>query len=63
MTRPDIVHYVMSYFELLSEAVFVSKALEQQLAALQEEMEQLRQKETPEELTSCGSQLQEVEAQ
>ncbi|XP_028250814.1 kinectin isoform X2 [Parambassis ranga] len=39
------------------------EALEQQLAALQAEMEQLRQKETPEELTGSGAQLQELEAQ
>lgn len=39
------------------------EALEQQLAALQAEMEQLRQKETPEELTSSGTQLQDLQAQ
>ncbi|XP_068436180.1 kinectin isoform X2 [Clinocottus analis] len=39
------------------------EALEQQLAALQAEMEQLRQRETPEELTSSATQLQELQAQ
>ncbi|KAM8736552.1 kinectin isoform 2-T2 [Acanthopagrus schlegelii] len=40
-----------------------AEALEQQLVALQAEIEQLRQKETPEDLTSAGSQLQELQAQ
>ncbi|XP_026006926.1 kinectin isoform X4 [Astatotilapia calliptera] len=39
------------------------EALEQQLAALQAEMEQLRQKETAEALTSSATQLQELQAQ
>ncbi|GAA6213617.1 kinectin isoform X4 [Lates japonicus] len=39
------------------------ESLEQQLAALQAEMEQLRQKEMPEELTSSDTQLQELQAQ
>ncbi|XP_029317316.1 kinectin isoform X2 [Cottoperca gobio] len=39
------------------------EALEQQLAALQAEMEQLRQMETSEELTSSGAQLQELQSQ
>ncbi|KAM7375819.1 hypothetical protein PAMP_005586 [Pampus punctatissimus] len=39
------------------------EALEQQLASLQAEMEQLRQKETPEEPDSSGTQLQELQAQ
>ncbi|XP_029900492.1 kinectin isoform X2 [Myripristis murdjan] len=39
------------------------EALEQQLAALQAEMEQLRQKEMPEEQTSSSAQLQELQAQ
>lgn len=60
---PYIVHVVLSYFELLSKAVFVSQALELQLAALQVEVEQLRQKETLEELTRSGTQIQELQAQ
>ncbi|XP_063353066.1 kinectin isoform X1 [Pelmatolapia mariae] len=39
------------------------EALEQQLAALQAEIEQLRQKETAEALTSSATQLQELQAQ
>ncbi|XP_078133012.1 kinectin isoform X1 [Sander vitreus] len=39
------------------------EALEQQLAALQVEVEQLRQKETSEELTRSGTQIQELQAQ
>ncbi|XP_053192271.1 kinectin isoform X2 [Scomber japonicus] len=39
------------------------EALEQQLAALQAEMEQLRQKEMQEDLTSSGTQLQDLQAQ
>ncbi|KAK9533635.1 hypothetical protein VZT92_008741 [Zoarces viviparus] len=39
------------------------EALEQQLAALQAEMEQLRQRETTEELTRSATQLQELQAQ
>ncbi|KAM7403008.1 hypothetical protein PAMA_003774 [Pampus argenteus] len=39
------------------------EALEQQLASLQAEMEQLRQKETSEEPASSGTQLQELQAQ
>ncbi|XP_028994336.2 kinectin isoform X2 [Betta splendens] len=39
------------------------EALEQQLATLQAELEQLRQREKLEELTSSGTQLQELEAQ
>lgn len=53
----------MSYFELLAEAVFVSKALEKQLAALQADMEQLRQKENTEDLTRSAAQLQKLQAQ
>lgn len=55
-------HFVLVW-TLVSEAAFVSQSLEQQLAALQAEMEQLRQKEMPEELTSSGTQLQELQAQ
>uniref|UniRef100_A0AAQ4PMH4 Kinectin 1 n=1 Tax=Gasterosteus aculeatus aculeatus TaxID=481459 RepID=A0AAQ4PMH4_GASAC len=39
------------------------KALEKQLAALQVETEQLRQRETPEELTISAAQLQELQDQ
>ncbi|XP_040916331.1 kinectin isoform X2 [Toxotes jaculatrix] len=39
------------------------ESLEQQLAALRADMEQLRQKETSEELTSAGAHLQELQAQ
>ncbi|KAM8916589.1 kinectin isoform 2-T2 [Spinachia spinachia] len=39
------------------------EALEQQLAALQVEMEQLRQREMPEEVTISGAQLQELQDQ
>ncbi|XP_068194335.1 kinectin isoform X3 [Antennarius striatus] len=41
----------------------MTEALEKHLAALQAEMEQLRQKETPEELTRSETQLQELQAQ
>uniref|UniRef100_A0A3Q3KW64 Kinectin 1 n=2 Tax=Mastacembelus armatus TaxID=205130 RepID=A0A3Q3KW64_9TELE len=41
----------------------VVQALQLQLAALQADIEQLRQKETPEELTSSATQIQELQAQ
>lgn len=53
----------MSYFELLAEAVFVLKALKQQLAALQADTEQLRQKQSTEDLTRSSAHLQELQAQ
>lgn len=40
-----------------------SQALEQQLTALQAEMEQLRQKEEPEEPSGFSAQLQDLQAQ
>lgn len=55
--------YCPSLSSCLKHFFWVSQALEQQLAALQAEMEQLRQKETPEELTSSATQLQELQAQ
>lgn len=45
------------------KAACVSQALEQQLTALQAEMEQLRQKEVPEEPSGFGAQLQDLQAQ
>jgi len=42
---------------------FVSQALEQQLAALQAEVEQLRQRATPEEQTRSATQLLELQTQ
>lgn len=45
------------------KTVLVSQALEQQLTALQAEMEQLRQKEVPAEPSGSGTQLQELQAQ
>lgn len=45
------------------KAACVSQALEQQLTALQAEMEQLRQKAVPEEPSGFGAQLQDLQAQ
>lgn len=45
------------------KTVLVSQALEQQLTALQAEMEQLKQKEVPGEPTGSSAQLQELQAQ
>lgn len=45
------------------KAARISQALEQQLKALQAEMEQLRQKEVPEEPSGFGAQLQDLQAQ
>lgn len=58
-----LFNIVLSYFELLAKAVFVSKALELQLAAMKADMEHLKQKENPEELTRSAAQLQELQAQ
>lgn len=44
------------------KAACVSQALEQQLTALQAEIEQLRQKEVPEEPSGFGAQLQDLQA-
>lgn len=50
-------------FERLSEWVFNTQALEQEVASLQVDLEQLTQKKTSEELTSSSKQLEELQAQ
>lgn len=48
-------------FELLFWIAFVFQTLEQQLAGLKTEMEQLRQEKLSEELSSSAAQLQELQ--
>lgn len=54
---------VVPLWAVVLKAACVSQALEQQLTALQAEMEQLRQKEEPEEPSGFSAQLQDLQAQ
>ena len=62
-SRSPLSLQYFSTFEHLSELVLITQALEQEVASLQVELEQLIQKKTSEELTSSSAQLEEHQAQ